>query len=334
MAFTDSHADIAPPTRPLARHVAAQAAEWFVLLQADDATPAERRRFDAWLAAEPDHARAWQRAQQVSLHAGSLPSALGAPVLGRRNRRDAARALLLLMTAAPAGWLAWRVAPWAQWTATHATATGEQRDVLLPDGTRIRLDTASAIDVAYDDTQRLVRLREGAVLIETAPDPLAAPGRHARPFVVRTSQGSARAIGTRFVVRHEAQRSHVAVLQGAVELKTNDGGAVQLLRAGEQAGFGDTRIELARATDAGTGQWARGVLAVDDMRLDAFVAELGRYRPGLLRCDPAVGNLRITGAFQLDDTDAVLMNVAHLLPVQLMYRTRYWVTVMARDSSD
>jgi transmembrane sensor len=64
------------------------------------------------------------------------------------------------------------------------------------------------------------------------------------------------------------------------------------------------------------------------VRLDAFVAELGRYRHGLLRCDPAVAGLRLTGAFQLADTEAVLHNLAQLLPVQLLYRTRYWVTLV------
>jgi len=70
------------------------------------------------------------------------------------------------------------------------------------------------------------------------------------------------------------------------------------------------------------------VLAADNMRLDAFLAELGRYRKGWLRCDPQVAALRISGAFQLADTDAVLANLAHLLPVQISARTPYWVTVL------
>jgi len=310
---------------PLSRQVAAQAAEWFVLLHSAEATANDRRAFEGWLARAPEHARAWQRALQVSQRAGHVPPALATSTLQRpRSRRAAVRALVLLMTAAPAGWLAWRHAP-PQWTATHATATGEQREVQLPDGTRIRLDTATAIDLAYDATQRLVLLRAGAVLIETARDPAG------RPFLVRTAEGTARAIGTRFVVRQQAQRSHVAVLEGAVELRTREGGAVQLLQARQQAGFDASHIEAVAPVDAGAGQWARGILAVDDMRLDAFIAEVARYRPGLLRCEPSVGGLRITGAFQLADTDAILQNVAQLLPVAVRFRTRYWVTLAAPE---
>jgi len=80
-------------------------------------------------------------------------------------------------------------------------------------------------------------------------------------------------------------------------------------------------------------QWARGILAVENIRLDEFAAELARYRPGIVRCDPAVAHLRITGAFQLNDTEAVLLNVIHLLPVDVVYRTRYWATLVPRAQS-
>ena len=72
------------------------------------------------------------------------------------------------------------------------------------------------------------------------------------------------------------------------------------------------------------------MLAAQDMRLDAFALELSRYRPGLLRVEPQVAGLRLSGAFQLDDTDAVLENLARMLPVDVLYRTPYWVTIAAR----
>lgn len=314
-------------TAPLSREVALQAAEWFVLLQSGEASEADRCAFEAWRAGAGIHDQAWQRALAVSQCAGSLPPALGVPALGRPQRRlgrrDTVRALALLIAAAPMGWLAWRSAPWAQWTSTHATATGERREWTLADGSRLVLDTASAVDVRFDEALRRIHLKEGAVLVETSPD----PQPRSRPFVVTTQQGRVRAIGTRFVVRSADERSEVAVLQGAVQV-TARGGAAQQLQAGQQAWFDALGIGRAEPAPAGAGQWARGLLAVDDMRLGDFVAELARYRPGWLHCDPAVAGLRVTGAFQLDDTDAVLRNLAHLLPVQVQHRSRYWVTVV------
>lgn len=313
----------------LTREIALQAADWFVQLHDGDASAADRHACAAWRAQAPAHELAWQRALAVSQCAAVVPPALGNDSLLRPRprglaRRDAVRALAALMVAVPAGWQAWRTEPWQRWTSSHVTATGEWRSWMLADGSRMTLDTASVVDVEFDERQRSIHLRAGAVWIETAADPHPVH----RPLVVHTPQGRVRAIGTRFTVRAEGERSQVAVLQGAVELRPRDAAVVQRLDAGEQAAFSRTSVATVQPASAGAGQWARGLLAVDDMRLDAFLAELGRYRHGLLRCDPAVAGLRLTAAFQLADTDAVLNNLVHLLPVQLQYRTRYWVTLL------
>ena len=70
-----------------------------------------------------------------------------------------------------------------------------------------------------------------------------------------------------------------------------------------------------------------GVLVARDMRLDEFVAEFDRQRHGVLRCDPAVAALRISGVFPLDDSERALAALARTLPVQVIYRTRWWVTL-------
>lgn len=256
------------------------------------------------------------------------------PALGRTvraDRRAAVKTLALLLTAAPAGWLAWRASPAREWLADHRTATGERRELRLPDGTRLQLNTATALDVAYGDTLRLVRLRAGEILIDTAPDRVPAADPAYRPFVVETAQGRLRALGTRFVVRQlEGGRSHVAVLEGAVEVRPGDAsGAPVVLRAGEQAGFSASAVGEVTAAGPQADDWSRGVLRAQNMRLHDFLAELGRYRPGVLRCDPAVADLRVSGVFQLGDTGPVLDSLPQALPVDVLFRTRYWVTVVA-----
>ena len=66
------------------------------------------------------------------------------------------------------------------------------------------------------------------------------------------------------------------------------------------------------------------------MRLDDFLSELARYRNGLVRCSEAVAGLRVSGTYQLSDTDQVLTLVAQSLNVDVTYRSRYWVTVTPR----
>lgn len=314
--------------------VATQAAQGFLLLQSGEATAADRTHWMQWRAADPAHEDAWQRAEQVSRKFGLLPGALAMPALGRTvraDRRAAVKALALLLAAVPAGWVAWRASPAREWLADHRTATGERREVRLPDGTRIQLNTATAIDVAYDTTLRRVRLRAGEILIDTAPDRVPAGDPAYRPFVVDTAQGRLRALGTRFVVRSDDARGLLSVLEGAVEIRpARDPGAPVIVPAGRQAFFGATAVSAPRALAAGADAWVRGVLYAEEMRLADFAAELARYRSGALHCDPAAAEIRVSGAFQLDDTDRILDLLAQTLPVRIESRTRYWVTIAAR----
>ena len=70
------------------------------------------------------------------------------------------------------------------------------------------------------------------------------------------------------------------------------------------------------------------MLLADGMPLGVLAAELARYRKGVLRCDPAVANLRVSGTFPLADTDRSLAMLAATYPVVVASRLGgYWVTL-------
>ncbi len=309
-----------------------EAAQWLVRLHSGEANAADHAAFEGWRNAHPAHQQAWQRAERLSQKFGAVPAQLGVPVLARQqrnNRRAALRTLAVLGTVAPAAWLGWRMAPWAQWTADHHTATGERREITLADGSRILLDTASAVNIQFDSGLRTVVLRAGAILITTAPDP--AP-QH-RPFVVETAQGRLRALGTRFTVRQDqdgpSSPVRLNVTEGAVEVTLRGASNPALvLPAGQQTVLTTQGAGTPQPASPEALTWTAGVLYADNMRLVDFCAELSRYRPGVLHCTPEVAGLRISGAFQLADTDYVLSMLASTLPVQVVLRTRYWVTVV------
>ncbi|WP_261014827.1 FecR family protein, partial [Streptococcus mitis] len=87
---------------------------------------------------------------------------------------------------------------------------------LLADGTHIWLNALSAMDVRFDAQQRLLHLRFGEVLIDTAKD-------LQRPFLVDTAHGHLRALGTRFSVLHGEDNTTLNVFDGRVEVRTADG---------------------------------------------------------------------------------------------------------------
>lgn len=104
-------------------------------------------------------------------------------------------------------------------------------------------------------------------------------------------------------------------------------GAGVRVDAGHGASISRDQVKtIAQVTDRSVA-WVKGLLVADGTRLDELVAELARYRPGVLRCAPEVAMLRVSGVLHLADTDLALDNLAAALPIQVIRRTRYWVTV-------
>jgi transmembrane sensor len=325
---------------PLERTVARAAAVWLVRLHGQGSAR-DIAACNRWREADPAHEQAWQRAQRVNAKFGVVPPGLGMSTLGRKrriDRRAALKAMTVLLVAGTSSYAIHRSAPWRQWMSDERTAAGERRSIVLADGTRLELDTATAVDIAFSATERRLILNAGTILVQTGPDRHSLAGAY-RPFIVQTRNGGIRALGTRFVVGDAPggdSATRVAVLESRVEITPDAAPQTKrIIDAGQQTYFTATGIAPATRADPHVADWANGVLVADRMRLGDFIAELGRYRPGILRCDPAVADLRITGAFQLDNTDSILAALPETLSVQLVYRTRYWITVVlpARNAS-
>ncbi|SAL23649.1 FecR [Caballeronia sordidicola] len=320
--------------RPLDRAVARAAAEWIVHLQ-EGATPAQHAACLRWRAADPEHERAWERAQRLNAKFDLVPRDVGLPTLGRDTRIDrrvAIKALSVMLVAGTGAYLGWRETPWREWSSDERTATGERRTLVLADGTRLDLNTATAVDIVFKESERLVALNGGEILIETGRDEGNRSGRY-RPFVVQTAQGRVRALGTRFSMRTDTSRTtRLAVLHGAVEITPGAAPArARVVEAGEQTRFTVSNIDPVVPVDTHAIDWSRGVISANGMLLGDFAAELARYRPGVLRCAPEVSGLRITGAFQIGNTDNILAALPQTLPVCVIYRTRYWVSIVAME---
>ena len=315
----------------IAPDVARRAVEWWLDLQSGDITDSQRRAFECWRAEHADHDRAWRHIQSVSQRLQTLnesPAASAARAALTRPRSPARRAgvktLVLLFFAGGTAWLARDQIAWRGWSADLRTGTGEQRNVTLADGTRLMLDTASAVDVRFSDTERRIVLLRGEIMVVTGHDDGPAP----RPFVAQTAQGVSIPLGTRFSLRQEPSMTRLDVFEGAVKAEpARAPGASKVVHAGERMRFSATQIMPIEAASADTAAWTQGMLVASNMRLGDFLSELGRYRDGYLRCDPSIADFRLSGTFPLSDTDRVLKTLATTLPVEVAYVTRYWVTV-------
>ena len=114
-----------------------------------------------------------------------------------------------------------------------------------------------------------------------------------------------------------------------MDVRPADSGTVLRLEAGQQLVFDRDTAEAPSPLPAGSDAWTRGQLIVSDRPLGHVVADLARYRRGVLRCAPAVAGIRVSGVLPLDDTDRALAILAGRFPVRVSSASRYWVTVDA-----
>ncbi|MBS7843032.1 FecR domain-containing protein [Pseudomonas fluorescens] len=305
------------------RDVARAAAQWLALLESGAATERDHAALQHWRDSHPQHEQTWQRAQSLRQRFSDLPQALAMASLDRPQpgRRAVLKRALGVAALVPAAWLISRQLPLDAWRADLRTATGERKRLPLADGASLQLNTATAVDV--DLAQRRVTLVDGELA-------LTVPGTAA--LTVDTRYGQLRVSQAEVCVRQLASGCRVSVLKGAVQVRDLKG-QLATLQGGQQASLQVSGLGAWAPFDVLQLGWRDGVLTAQNQALGDFLRELERYRPGVLRWDPRLESLRVTGSFRLDDTDRILSLLASTLGLELHSRTRYWVTLAPRDTA-
>lgn len=302
------------------------AASWQVRRQ-DGLSASEEAQFQAWLAAGSEHRQAYARMDGVWSGLGELhPTAVAQlakamPEPKKRAFRLPLVTAALAISAVCSGWFGWNY--YQQQPVFHqsfASARGEQLDVHLPDGSVMKLDTATRVEVTLYRQRREVRLPEGQVNFYVRAD-------KARPFNVLTDSLRVTVVGTHFAVRNthaglggeavtvEEGRVRVAPLHvaagntGTVELTAGE--SVQANREGA-LGTVDTRLAH------GALLWREGRINFDNTPLAQAVAEFERYGDTrLLIKDAEVAAMRVNGSFDTRLAADFGSALPLVLPVQL-----------------
>jgi len=311
--------------------VDAIAASWLAQLDGGDLSAADMAAFREWLNRSPEHretllrmAQVWSRVDRViearldrvlaAADAGGRKVSLAQtltrlyPVLA--SLAVAASLVLIassvfLVVTDPFGFTA------APQKAVYAAAIGEQKQLRLEDGTVVRLNTGSSLELDYSPEERSVRLLEGEAWFDVAHNAK-------RPFVVYAGDGAVRAVGTSFAVRKRDKVVDVTVTSGRVilsNLKREENVApspypLATLEAGHQASF-DERVEsvtsLGREEIERELSWRSGYLRFDGEPLSEVVDEISRYTTvDIVIDDPALQDLRIGGYFHTGDVETML----------------------------
>lgn len=322
----------------------AAALDWFVRRRDHGFDAQQEQAFQAWLAADSGHRTAFAQWQQEWQAYDAIPpqmrqllqrnlaydqamaaaSAQGmvqsdAPVR-RRKLLPALALAAIAITTCGAGALAWQ-----HWQAqpllvqAYSTPRGQQSEVPLPDGSLLRLDTATRLEVRYYRQRREVSLLDGQAMFAVQKDT-------GRPFHVLAGPLRVTVVGTRFAVRHTPGvpgdgGARVAVEQGRVRVENvtaKSAAHAVLLAAGQQVlatAHGLSAVSALHGADVAP--WRAYRVSFDNQRLDRALAELARYQPVLLVIrDPAVASLAITGVFDPRD----LATFQRVLPLSLPVR--------------
>lgn len=310
-----------------------QAADWFALLRDGDADKETIANWNDWLKQDKTNRKAWESIasvdQQFSLFSSGDQGQVAVSVLGSRqqqrlSRRNMLRCLVGGAGLGIAGWASYSLTPLpielARLQADQTTATGEIREIEQISGSRIWLNTTSAINTRRDGSVDQIELLQGEILVATS-------GKKNNILQVKTNQGLIQPVGTKFVVRRQKDTTFLAVYEGAVDIKTASTEMEYRVKAGEQVVFSDVSIGDIRDADPARKAWVNGVLVAENMTLEQLVKELSRYQRGYIGVAPEVASLRVLGGYPLADTDKALDMLSEVLPIRI-HRPLPWWTVI------
>jgi transmembrane sensor len=304
-----------------------EAERWFARLREPTIPQAEREAFERWRAGDPRRADAYARTQRLwdklavlqqserlrlAVPESAAPGGLLARVWQRRGVRYP---VFLAVAASLATILVFGVASLNRRAPAQifATGLGEQRTERLADGTTLRLNTASTLEVRITGQRRAVTLQRGEAAFDVAKD-------LSRPFVVTAGDGTVTAVGTHFEVRHEGGSVEVTLIEGRVRLARPARGEVEWLDPGQQARFADNASGIVRRNvdlEALT-SWMSGRLEFRNTPLEQAVAEANRYSAKKMRIgDAAINTLAVSGTFHTGDVDAMAAAFAAAFAVRV-----------------
>ncbi len=313
------------------REILAEASVWVTRLHGPDRSRAMERECLAWQAQSAAHRAAferctdtWQYASGVRLADIPAPPAAGVAPKDVRSLpgRRWALGLAVLGCAALVA-----VAPWHN--DTYSTGVGEQRLIVLADGSRMTLNTSTEVSVKQTSSLRSVTVKRGEALFEVQKDA-------SRPFVVGVSDVKVVATGTAFLVRSKLPAGvskhafDVTLLEGQVIVERASS-AVQSALASAVVMAPGQRLRVSEAVEPSQAvspsgarldrpeldtvlAWKRGVVVLENVTLAEAVAEMNRYNPVPLRLADTLATkaLRVSGVYRTGDNQAFAQALASL----------------------
>jgi transmembrane sensor len=305
-----------------------EATEWIARIERAELTSVEKTELNAWLATSPAHEKQLTRLVQLWDKMSEIGSSTSEQVqqkpveekkkvgyLGYFTYKVAA--VLALTIVFPLALYLQNLSAIASTNGQYFTKIGEQKSIMLADGSEILLNTNSIVEVIYSRDKRNIDLSQGEANFDVAPD-------KSRPFTVKAGKGDVRALGTNFSVRLDGDLVNVLVSHGTVRVRAQEkidavypagqterrGRNEVIVGAGNNVIFDDVQVEsVAQESEQVLAKklyWRKGYLAFDDELLSDVVAELSRYTSlNIIIADEAIQSMRVGGFYPINNLETV-----------------------------
>jgi transmembrane sensor len=202
----------------------------------------------------------------------------------------------------------------------YSTPVGQQQEVLLPDGSTIKLNTDTSLVVTYSLRERDISLPYGEASFRAAPEA-------ARPFFVRAGHRRFQAEGAQFDVRVlTPDNIELIVTEGSVKvfdmpMVGTETPAIARLRSNMT--YDDTIVDALGMVELEPGlqfdrkvaagdvndllAWQRGRIVFKGERLEDVLTQTHRYtRTRFVLSDKELRDTRVVGDFRTGDIDDFL----------------------------
>ena len=292
----------------VARDIEVAAATWLLRREEAGWTPADEALFQRWLAQSYAHKAAfwrlesgWDAADRIR----ALGSPDGAAVPVRRPRQARwlalAASLAALVVAVP---VSLRLAgPEPQPASSlFETPVGGHRQLALPDGSRVELNTATVIRASVSGSRRDVWLDKGEAFFSVA--------HTGAPFLVHAGPRLVTVLGTKFSVWREGESVRVAVVEGKVAVSDTDGSktaaSATITRGDMIEAEGNSTLVLqgAERQVERSLSWREGMLQFDRTPLIRAAQEFNRYNARKLTVTGEAATIPISGRFKATNGEA------------------------------
>lgn len=308
-----------------------EAIGWLIKLEINSPTVAEKNEFNDWLKQSIAHELAWQRIKRLDDGFTNMPTQALSKAFNKLEetrhsttleRRQALKLFSLLSIGMTSSWLAYSYSPWQRLISDLATTVGEQKSVVLPEGSELVLNTDTAVTTDFNHEYRQIFLHRGEIQLDTQIDFTSTQ----RPWLINSSFGEIKCYGAKIIVRLSEQYARIKLLHGEVEVANRSQSKV--IKAGSDSVIlSKDSIFQQTVSSIPADAWVQGYVASKSVYLGDLLDELARYRIGRIDYDPSLKHILLSGVFQLLETDKTLEFLTQIIPIRVEYLTRFWVRV-------